>query len=68
MGKKLADFGIMPLNDRGIPEITPGRHGPEGTWNKNNRTGNTFIKNLGEDPQFSAGEYRNGYQSILESL
>ncbi|NES07805.1 MAG: DNA-binding protein [Okeania sp. SIO2F4] len=33
----------IPLNKRGMPEITPGRRGPEGTWNKNKRTGNTFI-------------------------
>jgi hypothetical protein len=33
----------IPLNSRGVPEITPGLRGPEGTWNKGQRTGNTFI-------------------------
>lgn len=26
-----------------MPEISPGRRGPQGTWNKRQRTGNTFI-------------------------
>ncbi|NEQ75265.1 MAG: DNA-binding protein [Okeania sp. SIO2C9] len=34
---------MIPLNKRGMPEITAGSRGPEGTWNKNLRTGNTFI-------------------------
>ncbi len=33
----------IPLNKRGMPEITPGSRGPRGTWNKNRRTGKTFI-------------------------
>jgi hypothetical protein len=41
--KKVGRLWMMPLNDREMPEIIPGRRGPEGTWNKNNRTGNTFI-------------------------
>ncbi|NEQ39092.1 MAG: DNA-binding protein [Okeania sp. SIO3I5] len=34
---------MIPLNKRGMPEITPGRRGPEGSWNKNRRTANTFV-------------------------
>ncbi|NEN90782.1 MAG: helix-turn-helix domain-containing protein [Okeania sp. SIO3H1] len=34
---------MIPLNHWGMPEIKPGRRGPQGTWNKNRRTGNTFI-------------------------
>ena len=34
---------MIPLNHRGMPEIKPGRRGPEGTWNKNPRSGNTFV-------------------------
>ena len=34
---------MIPLNSRGVPEIIPGRRGPEGTWNKAERTGNTFV-------------------------
>ncbi|NEQ38668.1 MAG: DNA-binding protein [Okeania sp. SIO3I5] len=41
--KKVGRIWMMPLNDRDMPEIIPGRRGPEGTWNKNNRTGNTFV-------------------------
>ncbi|NEP87792.1 MAG: DNA-binding protein [Okeania sp. SIO2C2] len=41
--KKVKRFWIIPLNSRGMPEITPGRRGPQGTWNKGFRTGNTFI-------------------------
>ncbi|GGA36433.1 DNA-binding protein [Okeania sp. KiyG1] len=41
--KKIKRLWMIPLNKRGMPEITPGRRGPEGTWNKNKRTGNTFI-------------------------
>ncbi|NEP79355.1 MAG: DNA-binding protein [Okeania sp. SIO3B3] len=41
--RKIKRLWMIPLNKRGMPEITPGRRGPEGTWNKNQRTGNTFI-------------------------
>ncbi|MEM1172391.1 MAG: DNA-binding protein [Cyanobacteria bacterium P01_H01_bin.35] len=41
--KKVKRFWVIPLNGWGMPEITPGRRGPEGTWNKRFRTGNTFI-------------------------
>ena len=40
---KLKRLWMIPLNHRGMPEIKPGRRGPQGTWNKNRRTGNTFI-------------------------
>ncbi len=36
-------FWTIPLNSRGMPEVIPGRRGPDGTWNKGRRTGNTFI-------------------------
>lgn len=36
-------FWIIPLNSRGMPEVIPGRRGPDGSWNKGRRTGNTFI-------------------------
>ncbi len=34
---------LIPLNNQGIPEIIPGRRGPDGTWNKGQRTGKTVI-------------------------
>ncbi len=34
---------MIPLNSRGVPEIIPGSRGPQGTWNKAERTGNTFV-------------------------
>ena len=40
---KIKRIWMIPLNHRGMPEIIPGSRGPEGTWNKNKRTGNTFI-------------------------
>lgn len=40
---KVKRLWMIPLNQRGMPEIIPGCRGPEGTWNKNKRTGNTFI-------------------------
>ena len=40
---KVKRLWMIPLNNRGVPEITPGRRGPEGTWNKAERTGNTFV-------------------------
>ncbi|MDY7007340.1 MAG: DNA-binding protein [Cyanobacteriota bacterium] len=40
---KVERLWMIPLNNRGVPEITPGRRGPQGTWNKAERTGNTFI-------------------------
>ncbi|MGK7919311.1 MAG: DNA-binding protein [Trichodesmium sp.] len=41
--KKVKRIWRIPLNQRGMPDITPGRRGPEPTWNKNQRTANTFI-------------------------
>ncbi|MEB3342374.1 DNA-binding protein [Okeania sp.] len=41
--KKVKRFWLIPLNNKGMPEIIPGSRGPEGTWNKGQRTGNTFI-------------------------
>ena len=34
---------LIPLNSQGVPEITPGRRGPDGTWNKVQRTTKTVI-------------------------
>ncbi|MGK7918457.1 MAG: DNA-binding protein, partial [Trichodesmium sp.] len=41
--KKVKRFWVIPLNSRGMPEITPGSRGPQGTWNKGRRKGKTFI-------------------------
>ncbi len=41
--EKEGRFWTIPLNSRGMPEITSGLRGPQGTWNKGQRTGNTFI-------------------------
>lgn len=41
--RKVKRFWMIPLNKRGMPEVSPGRRGPQGTWNKGKRTGNTFI-------------------------
>ncbi|MGD1804784.1 DNA-binding protein [Dapis sp. BLCC M126] len=41
--RKVKRLWRIPLNQKGMPEITPGRRGPEPTWNKNQRTANTFI-------------------------
>ncbi|GGA50104.1 DNA-binding protein [Okeania sp. KiyG1] len=41
--QKVKRLWKIPLNHRGMPEIKPGRRGPKGTWNKNLRSGNTFI-------------------------
>lgn len=41
--RKVKRFWLIPLNSRGVPEITPGRRGPQGSWNKAKRTGNTYI-------------------------
>ncbi len=40
---KVERLWMIPLNSRGVPEIIPGRRGPEGTWNQAERTGNTFV-------------------------
>ena len=40
---KVERFWMIPLNNRGVPEIIPGCRGPQGTWNKAERTGNTFV-------------------------
>ncbi|MGK7919849.1 MAG: DNA-binding protein [Trichodesmium sp.] len=40
---KVKRLWMIPVNGQGMPEITPGRRGPEGTWNKSQRTGNTFV-------------------------
>lgn len=41
--QKVKRFWLPTLNSRGVPEITPGRRGPQGSWNKGKRTGNTYI-------------------------
>lgn len=40
---KVKRLWMIPLNKRGMPEVSSGTRGPEGTWNKAERTGNTFI-------------------------
>ncbi|MDY7002534.1 MAG: helix-turn-helix domain-containing protein [Cyanobacteriota bacterium] len=37
---------LIPLNSQGIPEIIPGSRGPDGTWNKGQRTSKTVIQIL----------------------
>ncbi|MGB3512339.1 MAG: DNA-binding protein, partial [Microcoleaceae cyanobacterium] len=32
--RKVKRFWQIPLNHRGMPEIKPGRRGPQPTWNK----------------------------------
>ena len=46
-------FWMIPLNKRGVPEITPGSRGPEGTWNRGQRTGNTFIHVLRKEIDYN---------------
>ncbi|WP_293134884.1 DNA-binding protein [Okeania sp. SIO3I5] len=46
-------FWKIPLNSRGMPEVIPGRRGPEGTWNKGQRTGNTFIHVLRKEIDYN---------------
>lgn len=41
--RKEGRLWLIPLNNRGVPEIIPGRRGPQGTWNKAERKGNTFV-------------------------
>ncbi|MGK7919846.1 MAG: DNA-binding protein [Trichodesmium sp.] len=40
---KVKRFWMIPLNNYGMPEISPGRRGPQGTWNKRQRKANTYI-------------------------
>lgn len=47
----------IPLNSQGIPEVTPGRRGPDGTWNKGQRTAKTFVHVL---PAVVNANHRNG--------
>ncbi|WP_293142894.1 DNA-binding protein [Okeania sp. SIO3I5] len=51
--EKVERFWVIPLNSRGMPEITPGRRGPQGTWNKGFRTGNTFIHVLRKEIDYN---------------
>ncbi|NEQ40140.1 MAG: helix-turn-helix domain-containing protein [Okeania sp. SIO3I5] len=41
--RKVGRRWMMPVNDRGMPEIIPGSRGPEGTWNKFQRQAKTII-------------------------
>ncbi|WP_143437978.1 DNA-binding protein [Hydrocoleum sp. CS-953] len=41
--KKFGRLWKMPLNHRGMPEIIPGRRGPEGSWNKFQREAKTIV-------------------------
>ncbi|NES03400.1 MAG: DNA-binding protein [Okeania sp. SIO2F4] len=41
--KKVGRRWMMPVNNRGMPEIIPGTRGPEGTWNKFQREAKTII-------------------------
>ncbi len=46
-------FWTIPLNSRGMPEVIPGRRGPDGSWNKGRRTGNTFIHVLRKEIDYN---------------
>ena len=48
---------LIPLNGQGIPEIIPGRRGPDGTWNKGQRTTKTFVYVL---PAVVNSNHKNG--------
>lgn len=53
----------IPLNSRGMPEVIPGRRGPDGTWNKGQRTGNTFIHVLRKEIDHNR-DYGTSYPAI----
>ena len=40
---KVGRLWMIPLNHRGMPEIKPGRRGPQGTWNKFEREAKTIV-------------------------
>ncbi|MDJ0556126.1 MAG: helix-turn-helix domain-containing protein [Microcoleaceae cyanobacterium MO_207.B10] len=48
---------LIPLNSQGIPEIIPGRRGPDGTWNKGQRMSKTFVHVL---PAVINTNHKNG--------
>ncbi|NEO56751.1 MAG: helix-turn-helix domain-containing protein [Okeania sp. SIO3B5] len=48
---------LIPLNSQGIPEIIPGSRGPDGTWNKGQRTSKTVIQIL---PTVINANHQNG--------
>ncbi len=41
--QKVNRLWMIPLNHRGMPEITPGRRGPQPTWNKFERQAKTIV-------------------------
>jgi hypothetical protein len=41
--RKVKRLWQIPLNYRGMPEIKPGRRGPQGTWNKFQRRAKTIV-------------------------
>ncbi|MDJ0556158.1 MAG: DNA-binding protein [Microcoleaceae cyanobacterium MO_207.B10] len=41
--EKVGRLWMIPLNRRGMPEIIPGRRGPEGSWNKFKRKAKTVV-------------------------
>ncbi|MGB3512749.1 MAG: DNA-binding protein [Microcoleaceae cyanobacterium] len=41
--RKVGRLWMIPLNRRGMPEIIPGRRGPQGTWNKFQRKAKTVV-------------------------
>ncbi len=53
----------IPLNSRGMPEVIPGRRGPEGTWNKGRRRGNTFIHVLRKEIDYNR-DHGTSYPAI----
>ncbi|MGK7919410.1 MAG: DNA-binding protein [Trichodesmium sp.] len=61
--KKVKRFWVIPLNSRGMPEITPGSRGPQGTWNKGFRKGKTFIHVLRREI-----DYNRDYGTSLPAI
>ncbi len=61
--RKVKRLWRIPLNHRGMPEITPGRRGPEPTWNKNQRTANTFIHVLRKTIDYNR-DYGTSYPAV----
>jgi len=61
--KKVGRFWRIPLNHRGMPEITPGRRGPQGTWNKFERTAKTIVHVLRKTIDYNR-DYGTSYPAV----
>ncbi len=61
--KKVGRFWRIPLNRRGMPEITPGRRGPQGTWNKFERKAKTIVHVLRKTIDYNR-DYGTSYPAV----